>query len=438
MYKPLTGCLLALMLLTPLPALAAASDAYRAGVEAFQAGDYEQAKESFEQAEAAGMDSAKLHYNLGSTYYKLGQYAQSRQRFNMLVDHPKWGPWAQYNLGLLAERSGDQQGAARYYSQAYESAQTRKLRQLSATKLNRLDPDRDVGVKTREWSGLLSAGAGYDSNATLAPDTTTNDISEEGDGFAELFGVGNYYLKGDYSDGYRLDVGAFTRQFFDESDFSFSTLFAGISRDKQWDTWHTQAALRVSTSLLSDDYYATMGTMRLIGSRDFNVFRLRLRNDLSLIEGDSDFDYVSGVRNRSGIELIRPITDGRIRAGYEFEYNDRDDLRFNDGQFFSYSPYRNEFFAEVDYYLSPKWTINLRGEYQKSLYDDDNRVFRSDGSLIVDERDDDRFIIALRGEYEFAPQLAAFGEVEYLDNSSNFDRYDYESSQIMFGLQKTF
>lgn len=437
MHKYLAACVLTLILF-PFQSMAAASDDYRAGIQAFRAGDYEEARRHFEAAEDAGMSTAKLNYNLGSTYYKLGLYAQSRQRFNMIVDHPQWGSWAQYNLGLIAEATGNQQSAVNYYNRAYESAESSKLRQLAAIKLQQLQPDRDVGVTTGEWIGLLSGAVGYDDNATLAPDTTADNISEEGDAFVELFGVGNYYLQGDYSDGYRLDAGAYSRQYFDESDFSFSTLFAGISRDKQWDEWHTQVGVRLDSSFISDDYYATGGTLKIIGDRNFQAFRLRLRNDLSYIEADNNFDFVSGFRNRSTIELMRPIPNGKVRVGYQFEYNDREDLRNSNGEFFSYSPYRNDIYAELDYYIAPKWLVELRGEYQKSLYDDENRQLDANNQLTVDERDDDRFIVTLRGQYEFARQLAAFGEFRYIDNSSNFDRFEYESNQVMFGLQKTF
>lgn len=429
--------LFTILALKTLSVVAAPQDDYQTAMQAFKEGNYTKAERYFSRAEEAGMKSDKLKYNLGATYYKLGDYRQSRQYFQQLVGNPEWGALAQYNLGLLAEAEGDDRAAEQRYADAYDAASSPNVRRLAVNKLRQYRPVQGMSTEDKKWRGLLSASVGYNDNANLAPDTIQNNIGEEGDAFTELLGVGSYYLKGDYSDGYRLDIGGYSRLYLDESDFNYSALFAGISRDKQWNQWHTQMGLRFNTSLIDDDYYASRGTFRLIGDRELGKIDLRLRNDLSIIEADSNFDYVSGFSNRSTIEISRNINRSEFSAGYSFEYNDRDDLR-RGNEFFSYSPYRNDFFAEVEYQLAPKWIVELRGEYQKSLYQDDNREIAADGTVQQDERDDDRITLSLRGDYEFARDLTAFAEYRYIDNSSNFERYEYDSNEIMIGIQKRF
>jgi len=426
-----------LILLSP-HSVASVDDSYKAGIKAFRGGDYENALQHFQAAEAAGLDNARLFFNLGSTYYKLGRYNQSREYFSRLEDHPKWGGLANYNLGLIAEDTGDQRAAMRYYTRAYRAAAPgSKIRELATLKMRELKPDRDVTVTTQKWQGLLSAAVGYDDNANLASDTGDDRISEEGDAFTELFGFANYYLQGDFRDGYRLNGGFYSRLYFDESEFSFSTLFLGLTRDKQWDTWHTQAGIFVNGSVLEDDYFGTTGTLRLAARRNFDRFRLRLQNDLSGIETRDSFDFLSGIRNQSTIELLRPLDIGKIRVGYQLELNDRKDQSIGN-EFFSYSPIRNKIYVDFDYFVAPRWILNLRGEYRKSLYPDDNRQINADGTVVTDERDDDYISVTLRAEYEFVRDWATFGEYRYTDNDSNFDRFSYESNQVMFGISRSF
>ena len=103
--------LLFLLLLCPLVAAAGEPDLYRAGVEAFNKGDYEQALTHFKLARVQGNRQPGLFYNLGVTFYKTGQYAQATEAFQQLADDPAWGALALYNLGLTAEADGQRQAA---------------------------------------------------------------------------------------------------------------------------------------------------------------------------------------------------------------------------------------------------------------------------------------------------------------------------------------
>ncbi|MFP4667820.1 MAG: hypothetical protein ACLFMN_03400 [Desulfobacterales bacterium] len=78
------------------------------------------------------------------------------------------------------------------------------------------------------------------------------------------------------------------------------------------------------------------------------------------------------------------------------------------------------------------------GRYSKSLYPDENRMTDAEDSWIVDKREDDKLLVTLRGEYMLTESLDAFAEYTGTDNDSNLPGYGYESSRIMFGLQKFF
>ncbi len=62
---------------------------FAAGTAAFADGRYEQALESFKAAEAAGLDTTALRYNLGVTYFKLKRYWEAWQQFEHLTTAPE-------------------------------------------------------------------------------------------------------------------------------------------------------------------------------------------------------------------------------------------------------------------------------------------------------------------------------------------------------------
>ena len=59
---------------------------FRAGVEAFEAGDLEASKQRFQSAVDAGLSSPSLFYNLGVVCYQLGDFVAAESAFRALLD----------------------------------------------------------------------------------------------------------------------------------------------------------------------------------------------------------------------------------------------------------------------------------------------------------------------------------------------------------------
>lgn len=70
----------------------AAVQATTVGTAAFQSGQFEEAKSSFDQAVAGAPDSGEAHYNLGLALFALGNRDQAREQFiqaaNLSPGHP--------------------------------------------------------------------------------------------------------------------------------------------------------------------------------------------------------------------------------------------------------------------------------------------------------------------------------------------------------------
>ena len=122
---------------------------------------------------------------------------------------------------------------------------------------------------------------------------------------------------------------------------------------------------------------------------------MRVRNDVTYIDGGSHFGYLTGWQDRLGLQIHGKRAATSLRIGYEIELNDRRDDA-TPTKFFSYSPTWNRFYGDATYYVSDAFDLTLRVDYQFSRYRDKNwDVF---------------------GEYTYANNSSKFSEYQYNDN----------------------
>lgn len=415
---------------TAMPAHA--SDAHEAGIKAFENENYERALRYFKQAKAEGLRTPNLRYNLGVTYYRLGHYEEAEEAFQLLAGNTDWRHLALYNLGLIAETRGKRQAAVEYYSQVRKAARGSRVGQRAAQKLKELTGEESAPALGRVYSEF-SAAAGYDDNAVLAPEDGSQEVSEQGDMFTELYGLTSVYVSGDRNDGVRLDADAFTRLYASEDEYSFSSLSGGINRHKKYGRWRTSLGVSAAVELAKSDMFAVVPAAKLKGKRSFHAYTLELSNTLSWIEGSSDYEHLTGFQDQLSVRLERNIPGGETYVGIGGEYNDRNDWS-EQGEFFSYSPLRGNIHAGFDYALTQRWILALSGQYRKSLYPDENRI-EIDGSVTENEREDERILVSFRGEYDLSGSVIGFVEYSRTDNDSNISRYSYESNRFMVGMR---
>ncbi|MCF8036522.1 MAG: tetratricopeptide repeat protein [Desulfobacteraceae bacterium] len=429
--------LLLMMTIAPALAMAETGDLYQSGVEAFKKDNYHQALEYFRQAEAQGNKTPNLYYNIGATCYKMGRYREAEDAFQRLVNDPGWRALALYNLGLIAEATDDREAAVDYFLRSRDAADpSSRMKQKAAYKVEKLRPGMSRAAG-RQWYVLLSAAGGYDDNAVLAPDDTIAQVGEEADAFTDLYALGSTYLAGNFSDGTRFDAGGYARFYADQTAYNSAALFADFSRNRQYDFWHLRAGPGVEVDFVDNAHYATTPDFKLALTHSFEDFRFKVDNELSWIAADDAYDYLSGLRNRCSVSVTRWIADGRLAAGYEFEYNDRENLE-RENEFYSYSPLRHGFYTKFAYRPASGWRLELQAKYRQSRYPDASRQINADGSVTRKKREDDRFIFSIRTGYALTGDLTLFAEYYRTDNDSNFPQYDYTSNQFMGGLEKTF
>jgi hypothetical protein len=434
MKCPVIKTLLLLLLCAPALGWSDTSDPYPQAIAAFKAGDFEEARDLFTEAYAAGRSGPRLLFNLGVVHFKLGEYDKARASFELLVSDAQWGTLAEYNLGLIADASGDAEAAQRHYRTVYQRADSPKLRGLASSRINGMSV---TAADEGRWYGSFATGAGYDDNVVLANDDALQAISDEDDYFAEVSGATGGFISGDYQNGWAVDLDGYYRFYQDLNDFDFGSAGAGTNYNRMVGKWHLQAGGRVGGQFAGGEHFTSNGTARFRAYRGFDTFGVRISNDAEYVDGASDYDYLTGWRNRLTTELLRTSADTRLRLGYQLELNDRDDLVTAD-EFFNYSPTRHQLFAEGTFNLSDRFTVLTRAAFRKSDYDDDNVMDDGQGNAVIGKRDDNRISATLGLSYRVTKHWYAFGEYVYTDIDADLETFSYENNQMMVGIRSDF
>ena len=115
------GILLLVMLMgLGLPGTAGAEDAFREGVRAYRAGEYDRALNRFIEARIESPDRPEILYNIGNAYYKTGDFEAAAESYQEALDSAEGSLKQQtlYNLGNAAFRLGRYDEAIDHYEAA--------------------------------------------------------------------------------------------------------------------------------------------------------------------------------------------------------------------------------------------------------------------------------------------------------------------------------
>ena len=102
--KGLGGTAAALVLMLALPSQAGAADRvypdslWQAGVEAYSAGEWEKAAQSWEAIREAGLESSELYYNIGNAYFKAGDLSHAILGYERALKLDPTNDDAKFNL----------------------------------------------------------------------------------------------------------------------------------------------------------------------------------------------------------------------------------------------------------------------------------------------------------------------------------------------------
>ncbi|PPI82537.1 hypothetical protein KEHDKFFH_18755 [Marinobacter maroccanus] len=409
---------------------------FRAGVEAFEAGDLNASKQRFQSAVDAGLSSPSLFYNLGVVCYQLGDYVAAESAFRALLDDSD-GALARYNLGLVALARDEPFEARHWFEQASAESAPDKIRALARAQLNKLAGGVPPSASEPSIRGYLGISGGYDSNIAGLPEDTA---SSEGGGFLEALAAGTYERPVGTRSRVALDAAAYSREHPSDDEYDTQVLQGRIAWSET-----LAAGERGALVSLAKSWFDSQSLETRYGIEGFHRWwkcSLPLAPDqcgISLaaatVNGGSGYEAYDGQWYRARLHALKYLGSWRLDGEYSLEINDRRDLQTAD-QFISVSPTHHTLEFAVRYRWHPDLALGATGSIRHSRYQDDHQLVTATGES--GRREDNRLEIGLLAERSLDSRWLVRGEWLVRDNRSSLSQYDYRRQTLMLTLEGAF
>lgn len=413
--RHLVSFLVSGVLLVALPVYASPEQDFKQAGQFFASGDYEESINKYHQAEKQGMRSVELYYNLAGAYYKIGNYQQAEVYFKKVAGNKKMQALATYNLGLVALKQGDNKKAKNYFNKSMEMTDQKKLKQLAAMQLNKMN---------NLWSVYFNAGLGSDDNVNFTPTGSALNVS---DTFYALHGSVDYLFSGSKQNGWLADASFYNVNYSSsKSNASDQVQYGfGIEKTQKINQWNMGYLFHLDqTDLGGFDYQAITKLQVMAGTALSSKESLQLRYRYEDINSENVlYDYLDGWRQKFRVQYKINEPGHRQRYYYELELNSR-----NDTATASYSPTRHTVRGVYTQILDKQWRISGDLAYRQSSYSD----------VATWSRDDDRLKAAIYGDYRLDRTTRIRAEWAYTDNDSTQNAYDYTRNVVSVDISKRF
>ena len=396
------------------------ADDWADGNAAFERGDYLAALGFFEAARDSGTTGPAVHYNIAVCQYELERYEDASESFAFIArEYPRMAGLAEYNLGLVAQRSGETADAADHFLRAYRLSQDNEtIRVLASNQLAGIEPKARPASR---WSGAFGARAGYDDNIVLR-DTAVlpSGVSTESpmlDVFASVAGPFS-----DQPGGWRFEGNVYAIRYFDDDEFDQDEISAGAVYEWRLSDWRVKAGGYSGAGWLGGDSFDRRIGLGVEGYRpvgdNASAVLAYYYDDIS--EGDDIFEGIDGKRHHLVARYRWYSPDGRrLLLRLRHEDNDRLDK--------GVSPTRTG--VSIDYRYLPEsgWGFEAGASYRRSRFSDiavsrTEKLFSVRGALT-------RYLVR-----DWMLML----EYRYSDNDSDDPTFSYDRNALTVGAMRIF
>jgi tetratricopeptide (TPR) repeat protein len=393
------------------------SQSFAAGSTAFGEGDYLRALAHFQAARDAGMSGPAVHYNIGVSHYKLGNYREAEAAFRRVAtDYPAMRALAQYNLGLALRKQGRESEAQSFFRQARQNSTDETLSRLADAMLTAGEP-----VVTRRpptWVSLVDVKLGHDDNVALRDEASLPAGQSVDSAFTELVAV----VTGPVSASrFHVDASAYSVRYGDAGEFDQNALHLRGAYRRTGDRWSMEAGPHFAYSTLDGDGFEKRFGVGLGVKRDLSTnlsVGIRVVHD-EIDDGDARFAFVEGSRELLGVTLDRRGESYRLTFGYDLESNDREDP--------SVSPDRDRLWMRYRHAMNAHWATDIQVSYRSSAYDE-----------LEVTRDEDLTDLSLGLVRNLARRWQISMNYRWSENDSNVDAFSYTRNRFGLGLTRTF
>jgi hypothetical protein len=370
--------------------------------------------------------------------------------FAQNVDATQSEHMANFYAGQIAEARGEYETARALYREAANQYEDLEAQELADNALLLLSfPDADARAQhvlaARSYLYLSSKAKGVnglvDPNDTTAVDATDTAI--------DMMLAGNLNLLS--YDSTRISIGGhvFREDYMDYSEFDLQLLGATFQVDRVFGNNLLKLQSGYSTVTLGGDDYLSYTDVALSDTIILNdKWDLKVSGMFRQVSSDSaEFDHYDGDAVSIGFEF-KGREDNPWRLDYAWRRSDAAD---------DYVEFTNEAGDVFDGFLSysrdshrirgryeREWSDNLSQSFSASLrkteYHDPNLFleFIDDTSLTEILREGTRYSIGTEISWSVNDRLRILGDIEFYDEDSNIDEYDFDSLQIGIGVDYFF
>lgn len=395
----------------------AASEAFAAGEAAFADADYAAALRAFERARDAGADGAAVHYNIGVSQYRLGEFAAAAETFRMIAARfPRMRGVADYNLGLALVELGRTSSARAAFARAQRSDDATVAR-LAAAMLGRLAPARERESRSRV--ALVDLSAGRDDNVALVDELSVPAAECLESPFLEALGYVNAPL-GD-AGRFGFEATGYWVDYRDAAPYDQRALRLGFDHRPLDGARRVTLGPYYERSELGGTGFERRFGLDLdvalrVGERGALALRLVVADVDAL---DARYGYTAGAQRRARVRFRGPLASGVFTARYGWEDNDRAAA--------SVSAVRHRIRLGWRRRLGARWETGFELGYRESRYDE-----------LATPRIEHRRRLAFDAARDFGSGWQLTGTLSLTDNDASRRVYGYERRVLSLGMRKVF
>ena len=397
---------------------------YQQGVRAFQQHQFTEAVEAFLAAKHLGLTIPKLHFNLGSSYFKLAQYEQAFAEFQLVADDPQLAVLARINLALCSLKMDQASEAQQYLQSALTMVRSEQSRKQILHLMDKYGFEPQQQHSKMKWASNVNLMLGHTSNVTLT-EITDGANADKSDGFAHA--VVSTQLSFFRTMRARLDMQTIEYASLNSYDYGSAKFQLGYTATRK--AWSLDLATDYQTSSLAhDSFLASYAFHAGINTSPRNHWITALSLDyIQHDEKQAQYAYLSGTQANAQLLIKYQIQSTSIGLQIAGEDNNRQDIYDNETLQSSYSPTRWLIGANFNWQLHASGLLTLAGNYRESRYPAINNN--------ESQRQDQRLTATFSYTNKLYKQLWWMFNANIIDNSSNFEEpFSYNSRTFLLGL----
>lgn len=385
MARSLLAVITLLYLALPQIALAVtATELFADGNRLFRDDLYWAALLRYQQAADAGMDTSLLHYNSGVAHYRAKQYARARQELLQANSYLPLQVVSNYNLGMIAYRTGDLDEALRRFRSARNQQQRRDISRLATKAIREIQGRRaleEVAVvknvalqeekKIANLDFRIRVGAGFDDNVYRTPAQSYVDLADPARptvdplvqsgsfvpiNLAAVYKVNSFEHEGFFGS-YRFSGRFYTEQELNQADEYLQELAFGSEYRRRSENRERRVYSAFKIAQHDETYY----------DPDTGVERI--------VDGQDISDRLSYLRYGPEIwirEKFGPLTVGAFAKGQLWDYEEVETVPEYDHEFWAFG-------INTQYSFTSTSLVRLTAEYYTRRYSD-RPAYELDGS----------------------------------------------------------